>query len=89
MNEHVRRAMEALETGAAEARELSSRSSAHVRARIRRTVDEVLTHLEADEVEDTPEDIFSSLDRQSQEIAAELRRLDALMKRRMGGEEPR
>lgn len=86
MNEHLRRAMEALESGAADARRLSLESTHQVRARLRRTVEEVLDHLEADEdaAQQTPDDIFSSLDRQSQSIAEDLRRAERLMKRRMG-----
>jgi cobalamin biosynthesis protein CbiD len=88
MNEHLRHAMEALETGAADARRLSVESTAQVRARLRRTVEEVLEHLEADEEAAQPraDDIFSSLDRQSQSIAEDLRRAERLMKRRMGQE---
>jgi cobalamin biosynthesis protein CbiD len=88
MNEHLRRAMEALETGAVDARRLSAQSAAQVRNRLRRTVEEVLDHLEAEEQSGgvEPDDIFSSLDRQSQSIAEDLRRVERLMKRRMGQE---
>jgi len=88
MNEHLRRAVQALEAGAADVRELSIRSSGQVRDRLRSTVDEVLTHLEADErgAEREPEDIVARLARQSQDIAEDLRRVEELMKRRTGQE---
>lgn len=86
MNEHLRRAMAALEAGARELRGSSARSAGEVRGRLRRTVDEVLTHLEEDErVRDVePEDIVSRLDRQSRDIADDLRRVEQLMKHRTG-----
>ncbi len=47
---------------------------------------EVLEHLEADEQlrGPDPEDVMNRLERQSQDIAEDLRRVDRLMKRRMG-----
>ncbi|GAC1508073.1 MAG: hypothetical protein NVS2B16_04350 [Chloroflexota bacterium] len=86
MNEHLRRAVQALEAGASEVRDLSIKSSAQARDRLRQTVDEVLTHLEADEQEAArePEDIVARLARQSQDIAEDLRRVEELMKRRTG-----
>lgn len=85
MNEHLRRAVQALEAGAQDVRELSSSSTGQVRARLRRAVNEVLDHLEADEATSSePEDIVSKLDRQSREIAEDLRRAERLMKQRMG-----
>ena len=86
MNEHLRRAVQALESGAEEARALSTRGSVHVRRRLEQTVDEVLSHLEADEQlrGDEPEDVISRLQRQSQDIADDLRRVEELMKRRTG-----
>lgn len=86
MNDHLRRAVEALEAGASEARRLSIRSGAQARARVQRTVEEVLEHLEAEEQiqEAEPEDILSSLDRQSRSIAEDLRRAERLMKQRTG-----
>ena len=88
MNEHLRRAVQALETGATEVRDLSVRSSTQVRRRLRQTVDEVLTHLEADEesARSEPEDIVERLARQSQDIAEDLRRAEKLMKQRTGQE---
>jgi DNA invertase Pin-like site-specific DNA recombinase len=88
MNEHLRRAINALESGASEVRELSSRSSSQARNRLRQTVEEVLEHLEADDqsAEPDPEDVVSRLDRKSREIAEDLRRIDRLMKRRTGQE---
>lgn len=86
MNEHLRRALDALELGAVEARAASVRSAHQVRHRLRRTVEEVLDHLEADEIqsEPDPEDIVGRLDRQSRDIAEDLRRAERLMKKRMG-----
>jgi hypothetical protein len=84
MNEHLRRALQALETGAAEARELSGRSTDGVRRRLRATVEEVLNHLEEDASE--PEDVVGRLDRQAKDIAEDLRRAERLMKQRLGRE---
>ena len=86
MNEHLRRAVAALEAGARELRGSSARSAGEIRGRLRRTVDEVLTHLEEDErVRDVePEDIVGRLDRQSRDIADDLRRVERLMKQRTG-----
>ncbi len=84
MNDHLRRALEALEQGASEARVLSTRSAAALRHRLNRTVEEVLDHLEADastEIED--EDVISRLDRQAQDIADDLRRVERLMNQRL------
>jgi hypothetical protein len=88
MSEHLRRALEALERGASEARVLSSRSAGELRGRLNRTVEEVLDHLEADteEREAEPEDVMSRLDRQSKDIAEDLRRAERLMRQRMGQE---
>jgi hypothetical protein len=84
MNEHLRRAVRALETGAAEARDLADVSVPEVRRRLRRTVEEVLDHLEADAEDAEPEDLFSSLDRKSRDIAEDLRRAERLMRERTG-----
>ena len=84
MNEHLRRAMEALENGVAGVREASSSSSGQVRDRLRQTVEEVLEHLERDQQDSPPEDTMSRLDRQSREIADELRRVERLMRQRTG-----
>lgn len=84
MNEHLRRAVEALEEGAAEVRVLSARSLDAARARLRRTLDEAEEHFQAAEAE--PEDVVGRLDRQSREIAEELRRVERLMKQRTGRE---
>lgn len=87
MNEHLRRAVQALEAGARDVRELSSSSTTQVRARLRRAVEEALDHLEADEATSfEPEDVMSRLDRQSRDIAEDLRRAERLMKQRMGRE---
>lgn len=83
MNEHVRRAIEALEAGASDARQLSLRSTSLVRDRVRQAIEEALDHLEADERRE-PEDVIEALDRQSRKIAEDLRRVDELMKRRTG-----
>lgn len=81
MNDHLRRAVEALHRGSAEITLMSPASRAEVRARLQQTVDDVLQHLEAE-----PEDIMSSLDRQSRDIAEDLRRVDRLMNERLGRE---
>lgn len=88
MNDHLRRAMDALDAGANDLRRLSRGPAGHVRARLKSTVEEVLEHLEADQNarDEEPEDIFSALDRQSREIAEDLRRAEQLMKRRTGME---
>jgi hypothetical protein len=78
--------MEALETGAADLRRMSTGPAHVVRSRIEQTVDEVLQHLEADADDPEPEDVMSRLDRQSREIAEDLRRVEQLMKRRTGME---
>ena len=87
MNENLRRAVEALQSGASDVSRLSTRSASEVRARLRETVEEVLDHLEEDERARAgePEHVMSKLDRQSKEIAEDLRRVDDLMKRRTGG----
>jgi hypothetical protein len=85
MNENLRRAVEALESGASEARRLSVGSAFHVRNRVKRAVEEALDHLEADSGDaDEPESVMDALDRQSREIAEDLRRAERLMKRRTG-----
>jgi predicted transcriptional regulator len=87
MNEHLRRAVDALEQGAMEARALSYRSAEELRIRLSRTVEEVLEHLEADEeASQQPEDVIDRLDRQAKDIAEDLRRVDRLMRQRMGRE---
>jgi hypothetical protein len=87
MNEHLRRAVDALEQGAMEARALSYRSAEELRIRLSRTVEEVLEHLEADEeAGQQPEDVIGRLDRQAKDIAEDLRRVDRLMRQRMGRE---
>jgi hypothetical protein len=82
MNEHLRRALDSLEIGAKEARDLSTRSTYDVRRRLRQTVEEVLDHLEKDS--EQPEDMMDGFDRQAKEIADDLRRAERLMKQRMG-----
>jgi propanediol dehydratase large subunit len=85
MNENLRRAVEALESGANEARRLSAGSAFHVRNRVKRAVEEALDHLEADaDTAEEPESVMDALDRQSREIAEDLRRAERLMKRRTG-----
>ena len=86
VNEFLRRAVDALASGAADVRDASFRSPTQVRRRLRQTVEEVLDHLEAEEehVGEEPENIMTKLERQSQDIAEDLRRADRLMKRRMG-----
>jgi hypothetical protein len=82
MNEHLRRALDSLEIGAREARDLSTRSTYDVRRRLRQTVEEVLDHLEKDS--EQPEDMMDGFDRQAKDIADDLRRAERLMKQRMG-----
>jgi hypothetical protein len=84
MNEHLRRALRALELGAADVRDTSLRSTSEVRSRLRRTAEEILDHLEAEQRADegNPEDIMSRLDRQSRDIAEDLRRAERLMRER-------
>jgi hypothetical protein len=87
MNENLRRALEALERGAVDARTVSARSVSDLRSRLRTTVEEVLDHLEADEeAAQEPEDVIGRLDRQSRDIAEDLRRVERLMKQRLGHE---
>ncbi|GAC1400770.1 MAG: hypothetical protein NVSMB52_14420 [Chloroflexota bacterium] len=83
MNEHLRRAIDALEAGTTDVRALSRSASGELRSRIRATVEEVLTHLEAEENE--PEDVVGRLDRQSKAIAEDLRRAERLMRQRSEG----
>ncbi|HLJ67512.1 MAG TPA: hypothetical protein VKX16_09140 [Chloroflexota bacterium] len=85
MNENLRRALQALERGATEARGAAVRSSEDLRARIEQTVDEVLGHLE-DETRQRHDhgDMLSDLDRQSKDIAEDLRRAERLMRERLG-----
>ena len=82
MNEHLRRALDSLEIGAREARDLATGSTYDVRMRLRQTVEEVLDHLEKDSQQ--PEDIMDGFDRQAKDIADDLRRAERLMKQRMG-----
>jgi hypothetical protein len=85
VNDNLRRAVEALEAGANEARRLSAGSAFHVRNRVKRAVEEALDHLEADEESsEEPESVIDRLDRQSRDIAEDLRRVERLMKHRTG-----
>jgi hypothetical protein len=85
LNDNLRRAVDALEAGASEAKRLSASSTFHVRDRVKRAVEEALDHLEADaDTSSEPESVFDALDRQSKEIAEDLRRAERLMKRRTG-----
>jgi polysaccharide deacetylase 2 family uncharacterized protein YibQ len=84
VNEHLRRAMEALENGVTEVRAASADGAGQVRSRLHQTVEEVLVHLERDQEEPEPEDTVGRLDRQSREIAEELRRVERLMRERGG-----
>jgi hypothetical protein len=85
MNEHLRRALDAMETGASEARQLTSQSTHAVRERVRRATQDVLGHLErdAETLEAQSDDVVSRLSKQSQDIADELRRVERLMKDRL------
>jgi cell division septum initiation protein DivIVA len=84
VNENLRRALAALERAASELRDTSSHSSADIRARLRQAAEEILDRLDEDP-EEEPEDLFSSLDRQSKSIAEDLRRADRLMRERTEG----
>jgi ABC-type transporter Mla subunit MlaD len=84
MNGDLQRALAALYAGAAELRDTSSRSTAEIRAVLRQTAEEILDRLEQQE-SDAPEDIFSTLDRQSKSIADDLRRAERLMRERSEG----
>lgn len=88
MDENLRRALHALEAGAAEARALSARSVVQTRESLKRTVEDVLSWLEADERagQGEPESILEQLDRQSKDIAEDLRRADRLMREKTGRE---
>ena|SRR5579884_3701343 len=84
VNENLRRALAALEHGAAELRDVTGVPTAEIRSTLRRTAEEILDRLEsADSGE--PEDIFGSLDRKSRSIADDLRRAERLMRERQGG----
>lgn len=83
MNDDLARALDALRAGAADLRDTSVQSTAEIRARLRQTAEEILNRLE-DEESDEPEDIFTSLDRQSKSIAEDLRRAERLMRDRGG-----
>lgn len=87
MNENLRRAVEALESGVADVRNLSVHSLARARARLRRALDDAEAHLAEEELEPEPEDVIGRLDRQSREIADELRRVERLMRERTGRSE--
>jgi hypothetical protein len=51
---------------------------------LRQAAEEILDRLDEDP-EEEPEDLFSSLDRQSKSIAEDLRRADRLMRERTEG----
>lgn len=90
MSDHLRHALEALEAGASQVRRASFRSASEVRVHLRRTAEEILDHLEADERarQGSPEDLFDVLDRKSRDIAEDLRRAERLMRERTG-QDPR
>lgn len=79
MDDRLRQAIAALREAAEDVPHLSD--AATIRARLRLAADEILTNLEA-ETETEPEDVFSRLRHQSQDIAEDLRRADRLMKER-------
>jgi F0F1-type ATP synthase membrane subunit b/b' len=84
VNESIRQALAALRSGAVDLRDTSTQSAEEIRARLRQTAEEILLRLEED-TSDEPEDLFSSLDRQSRAIAEELRRAERLMRERNNG----
>jgi hypothetical protein len=87
MNDHLRRALRSLEQGAAEVRDMSLHSTGEIRNRLRRTAEDILTHLEAEQRADegNSDDVMSRLDRQSRDIAEDLRRAERLMRERTRG----
>lgn len=88
MNDNLRRAVEALENGAAEVRALSAHSLAEARTRLQRSIEEAHGFLQAERAQQSeePEDVMSRLDRQSRDIAEELRRVERLMRQRSAGD---
>ena len=88
MNDNLRRALEALESGVREVRAMSARSASEARARIRQAMTEADQHLGPEVADDPPidDDIFAHLDRQSRDIADDLRRVEELMRKRTGRE---
>lgn len=90
MNEHLRKALHSLELGAADIRAVSMRSTTEIRSHLRRTAEEILDHLEAEERSDqvNHDEVMSRLDRQSRDIAEDLRRAERLMRERTGRDRP-
>jgi hypothetical protein len=88
MNENLRKAVEALHAGASDVKGISSRSASHIRDSLSRTVDNILSHLEAEQraEEGDPEAVTSELDRKAKDIAEDLRRVERLMRDRQGRE---
>lgn len=82
MDENLKRALEALEGGAREARAAAAGPSWQLRALLRRAVEDVVARLEEETraEEGSGDDIVSQLDRKSKGIADDLRRAERLMR---------
>ncbi|HZU12949.1 MAG TPA: hypothetical protein VFB58_08925 [Chloroflexota bacterium] len=80
MEESLARAVHALRRCVEEVQAAPTQDA--IRRRLRVGAEEILEHLEA---ADEPEDLWSSLDRQSKDIAEDLRRAERLMRERSGG----
>jgi len=88
MNDYILGAVRSVLAAAAELPRLQSESA--VRARLRRLAEDILQRLD-EEKPSTPsppveDDVFDDLDRKSRDIADDLRRVDRLMKERLGQE---
>ena len=85
MNQYILGAVRSVMAAAAELPHLSSENA--VRSRLRSLADDILTRLDEDQKAATPEEtLIGDLDRQSRDIAEDLRRVDRLMKERLGRE---
>ncbi len=84
MNDNLRRALQAMEAGVDDVRDRSAGPASDIRRRLRRALAEAQAHLDTDEAEQAtePADVFSRLDRQSKDIAEDLRRIERLMRER-------
>jgi len=85
MNQYILGAVRSVMVAAAELPRLSSESA--VRARLRSLAEDILDRLDEGEQAAAPEEtVISDLDRKSRDIAEDLRRVDRLMKERLGRE---
>lgn len=76
----VERAAELLKRAARELEAAGSLTAEEVRVRLRSVAEGVLNLLDEDVTPDEPGDVLSRLERQSQEIAEDLRRVERLMR---------